>query len=185
MSVKDLVLVALFAALIAVLGVFPAITIPLISVPITAQTFGVMLAGSVLGARRGGLAVGVFLVLVAIGLPLLAGGRGGLGIFAGPTAGFLVGWLPAAILIGALTEKFWDRYGFLSGFGINVLGGIAVIYVLGIAWLVAGAGVPLDKALYGSMAFIPGDIIKAAAAAFVSVALKRYRQHPVALARAG
>ena len=153
--------------------------------PITAQTLGVMLAGSVLGARRGGLAVLVFILLIAIGLPLLAGGRGGIGVFTSPTAGFLVGWLPAAVLIGALTERYWSTYGFAAAFGFNILGGIVVIYALGLAWLILGAQVPADKAFLGSMAFVPGDIVKALAAAVVSIALKRYRQHPVGQASGG
>ena len=81
MKTRDLAYIALFAAIIAVLGTLPAINIG--PVPITAQTLGVMLAGSVLGARRGFLAVLLFLVLVAIGLPLLSSGAGGLSVFAG------------------------------------------------------------------------------------------------------
>ena len=73
--------------------------------PITAQTLGVMLAGSVLGARRGALAVLTFLVLAAVGLPLLAGGRGGLAVFAGPSVGFLLGWVLGAWVVGWLVER--------------------------------------------------------------------------------
>jgi len=85
---KDLAYIALFAAITAVLGLVPAIQVG--PVPITAQTLGVMLAGSILGARRGFLSQLLFLVLVAIGLPLLASGTGGLAVFAGPTAGYLI-----------------------------------------------------------------------------------------------
>ena len=70
--------VALFAALVAVLGLVPQIALPG-GVPVTAQSLGIMLCGTVLGARRGALAVGLFLLLVALGLPILTGGRGGLG----------------------------------------------------------------------------------------------------------
>lgn len=73
---RNIVLIALFAALIAVLGLIPKITL-MSGVPITAQSLGVMLCGTVLGARRGALAVLLFLLLVALGLPLLAGGRAG------------------------------------------------------------------------------------------------------------
>lgn len=183
MTIKDLVLVALFAALIVVLGLVPAFTVPVILVPITAQTLGVMLAGSVLGAKRAGLVILVIFALVAVGLPILAGGRGGLGIFAGPTAGFLVGWLPGAILIGLMTERFWSRYSLAFGILANVVGGILAIYALGIAWLVVGASVPLDKALVGSAAFIPGDLIKVIVASLVAVTLRRYHQHPLGQGR--
>ena len=85
---RNLTLVALFAALIAALALIPKFSLGF-GVPITAQTLGVMLCGTVLGAKRGTLAVLLFLVLVAIGLPLLAGGRGGLGSFMLPSSGFL------------------------------------------------------------------------------------------------
>lgn len=183
MSTKDLVLVALFAALIAVLGIIPAFAIPVIAVPVTAQTLGVMLAGSVLGARRGGLAVLVFLALVAVGLPLLAGGRGGIGVFAGPSAGFLVSWPFAAFVIGLLTERVWPRYNFLFALVINLVGGIVLVYALGIGWLIAGAGFDPEKAILGSAAFLPGDAIKAVLASLVSVALGKYHQHPIGQAR--
>ena len=105
MTTRDLVLIALFAAITAVLGLFPALTLPITGVPVTAQTLGVMLAGSILGARRGGLTLVVFLVLVAVGLPLLAGGRGGAAVLFGVTAGFLFSWPVAAFVIGWLDGK--------------------------------------------------------------------------------
>ena len=80
---KDLARIALFAALIAILGTIPAITLGF-GVPITAQSLGVMLAGAVLGSRNGGLAVLLLVFGVALGLPLLSGGRGGLWVFASP-----------------------------------------------------------------------------------------------------
>ena len=80
MSTKDIVYIALFAAVMAVLGLFPPITLPISGVPVTAQSLGPMLAGAILGARRGGLSILLFVALVALGLPLLSGGRGGFGI---------------------------------------------------------------------------------------------------------
>ena len=179
MTTRDLVLIALFAAITAVLGLFPALTLPITGVPVTAQTLGVMLAGSILGARRGGLALVVFLVLVAVGLPLLAGGRGGAAVFSGVTAGFLFSWPVAAFVIGWLTEKAWSRYTLVHAAAINIFGGILIIYAGGIAWMVTVADIPIGKALYGSLPFIPGDILKVTAAATTTVALKRYQQHPL------
>ncbi len=104
MQTTTLVRICLFAAIIAVLGLLPAI--PLAGgVPITAQTLGVMLAGVILGGRQGALAVLLFLFVVALGAPLLAGGRGGLGVFFGPSVGFLIGWIPAAYVRGALMDR--------------------------------------------------------------------------------
>ncbi|WP_062212079.1 biotin transporter BioY [Aureimonas sp. AU12] len=174
MSTRDIVLIALFAALMAVLGAFPPLMIPAIAIPITAQSLGPMLMGGVLGARRGGLAMLLFLVLVAIGLPLLSGGRGGLAPFVGPWSGFIYGWVAAAVVIGWLTERFWTRLNFVSAFAITVFGGIGIIYLIGVPWYAAMSGTPLLPAFAASaLAFVPGDLIKAGVAAAVIVAVKR------------
>ncbi|PID61918.1 MAG: biotin transporter BioY [Gammaproteobacteria bacterium] len=161
MNTRDIVLTALFAAIVAVLGVFPPITVPGLGVPITAQTLGVMLAGGILGAKRGALSLVLFLVLVAVGLPLLAGGRGGLGVFAGPTAGFLFGWVVAAFAIGWMIESFGRELNPVKVFTACILGGIVLLYAIGIPWVAVVAGIPFMQALTGSVAFIPGDILKA------------------------
>ncbi|MFY0527677.1 biotin transporter BioY [Archangium gephyra] len=173
MKTRDLVHVALFAALVAALGLLPPLTLPFIPVPITAQTLGVMLAGSILGARKAFLSLLLFHVLVAAGLPLLAGGKGGLAVYVGPTGGFFVGFLPAAFLIGWLTERAWTRLSVPLAFAINVLGGICVLYAVGIPWLAVAAKLPLAKAALGSLTFVPGDCVKAAIAASAAVTLKR------------
>ncbi|QRK10512.1 biotin transporter BioY [Archangium violaceum] len=173
MKTRDLVHVALFAAILAVLGVMPPIALPFIPVPISVQTLGVMLAGSSLGARKAGLSMLLFHVLVAAGLPLLAGGRGGLAVYAGPTGGFFVGFLPGAFLVGWLTERAWTRLSVPLAFAINLLGGAFVLYALGIPWLAVAAKLPLAKAALGSLAFLPGDCVKAAIAASTAVTLKR------------
>jgi len=100
---RNVVYIALFAALIAALGLLPTFFLAS-GIPITAQSLGVMLCGTILGAKRGALAVVLFLVLVAVGLPLLAGGRGGLGVFTTPWAGFLFGF-PIAAFLRALSLK--------------------------------------------------------------------------------
>jgi biotin transport system substrate-specific component len=172
-STRDIVYIALFAAIVAALGVFPPIVLPLIGVPITAQSLGVMLAGSVLGAKRGGLAIVLFLVLLAVGMPILAGGRGGFGVLLGPSGGFLFGWPIAAFVIGWMIERSWSRLDVWRGFGINVLGGIVVMYLCGIPWIAVVAETSLWQAFIGVMGFLPGDVIKAAVAAFVAVTVKR------------
>lgn len=171
MTTKDIVLMALFAALTAALGLFPSITIPMIAVPITAQTLGPMLAGSILGARRGGLSIVLFVVLVLAGLPLLAGGRGGLAVLFGPTAGFLLAWPFAAALIGWLHER--TPPGFAVSILANVAGGIVLIYAVGIPWLSVAANLPLAKAAIGSAAFIPGDVVKVLLAAVIADTVRR------------
>ena len=167
-SSRDLALVATFAGVVAALGLVPAFTTPLSTVPITAQSLGVMLAGAVLGARRGALSLLLFLALVAVGLPLLAGGRGGLGVFVGPSAGFLLGYPVAAFVVGWLTERGGAPYRAAWGFVANVLGGIVVLYVLGIAGIALAAHVSVQSAATGSLVFVPGDLAKAVVAALVA-----------------
>lgn len=173
MNTRDVVLIALFAAITAGLALFPPITLPVVGVPITAQSLGVMLAGGVLGARRGFLAIVLFLVLVAIGLPLLAGGRGGLGVFAGATAGYLFGWAIAAFVIGFLIERFWGNLTYVTALVACLIGGVVVLYAIGIPWSAQVAGIPLSTAFTGSMPFVPGDIVKALIAAGVIMVVKR------------
>lgn len=173
MSTRDIVLVALFAALMAALGAFPPLMIPAIAVPITAQSMGPMLAGGILGAKRGALAMLLFVLLVAVGLPLLSGGRGGLAVFAGPTAGFIFGWIAAAAVTGYLVERFWRGLNFVTAFFAATVGGIVVLYGIGIPWISLVGGVPLATAATGSAAFIPGDLIKAGLAAAAVLMVKR------------
>jgi biotin transport system substrate-specific component len=165
---RDLALIAIFAGIVAALGIVPAVTPPGFSVPITAQSLGAMLAGAVIGARRGSLSVLLLLVLVAIGLPLLAGGRGGLGVFAGPSVGFLVGWPVAAFVIGWITERGGPAYKLHWGVVANLVGGIVVLYALGIAGMTAVLGISVPAAAVACWIFIPGDIAKAVIAALVA-----------------
>lgn len=177
-STRDLVHIVSFAALIAALGLLPPIPVPIIPVPVTAQTVGVMLAGGILGARRGMMAVGLFLLAVVIGLPLLAGGRGGLGMLVAPGGGFLLGWIFGAGVIGALTP----RQGSIELFrqiAVFAAGGIGAIYVVGIPWMAAAANLSIGQAAIASLAFVPGDIVKAA---FAAVALKTVRRAMPAIA---
>ena len=170
MKTRDLVLVSLFAAIIVALGLMPPLTLGFIPVPITLQSMGVMLAGVILGAKRGALAPLLVILLVVIGLPVLSGGRGGLAVFAGPTVGFLLGWVPGAFVAGLIAERFSrtdvtalvQTAGF---FAAAVAGGIIVVNLCGILWLGLGAGLGLSKAFFGSLAFVPGDLLKAVVAA--------------------
>jgi biotin transport system substrate-specific component len=173
LETRDIVHCALFAAVVAALGLLPPIPLGFIPVPITAQTLGVMLAGTMLGARRGGLALGLFLLLVAAGLPLLAGGRGGFGVFLGPTGGFALGFPLGAFVIGWLVERLPRSGNVATLFFACVVGGIGAVYLLGVPWLVLVGGLPVEKAVGGSLAFIPGDLIKAGIAAFVTAAVRR------------
>ena len=168
LSSRDLSLVAIFAGVIAALGLVPAVSPFGGAVPITAQSMGIMLAGAILGARRGALSVLLFLALVAIGLPLLSGGRGGLGVFAGPSVGYLVGFPVAAFLVGLLTERIGRPYRLHLGVMANILGGVLALNVLGIIGMAAVLGVSLVKATTLAAVFMPGDVVKAVLTAVVA-----------------
>lgn len=176
LTTKDLVRVALFAALIAALGLIPKFDLPFTAgVPITAQTLGVMLAGLILGPRNGPLAVLLFLFVVALGAPVLSGGRGGLGVFFGPTIGFLIGWVAGAWACGFIFQRLmvWmpERI-FLCATVACWLGGIFVIYAFGIPGISLRTALTLEKAFMASVIFLPGDIVKSLIAAWVLTRLK-------------
>lgn len=170
---RNLTHIALFAALIAVLGLIPKIDLAA-GVPITAQSLGIMLCGTVLGARRGALAVVLFLALVAAGLPLLAGGRGGLGVFASPSVGYLIGFPVAAFVTGWLMERSTLPVGLAAG-AAAVIGGIGVLYVFGIIGMSVMLSKTLPEAAFLGMAFLPGDVVKAVIAGLVTQSLARMR----------
>jgi biotin transport system substrate-specific component len=166
---QSLSLVALFAALMAVMGLIPKIDLPF-GVPITLQSLGVMLAGCLLGARRGFQSMALFLLAVALGLPLLAGGRGGLGVFMAPSAGYLIGYAFAAGITGALMARLPAQTPLraaLSALVAAALGGLVFLHALGIAGLMALAKMPLQQALLVDLAFVPGDLLKCVLCAIV------------------
>ncbi len=171
---RNITLIALFAALIAALGLVPKFDLAS-GVPITAQSMGFMLAGAVLGAKRGALAALLFLGLVALGLPLLAGGRGGLGVFAGPTVGFLIGFPVAAYVTGLFAQGWAEKGGFILPALASIIGGVIVLYVFGILGfaLVTGKGIGASTAIMA--VFIPGDLIKAVLAGLITQALRKAR----------
>lgn len=180
-STTDTVHVAVIAALIAALGLVPPITLGVVPVPITLQTLGVMLAGALLGPWRGFLACFVVVVLGFAGLPIFAGGAGGLGVLASPSGGYIVGWAPGALIIGLLVkylalrpQTLWLRYLLVAI--SSVIGGVGVIYAFGIPWTSVAGGISLKASLIGSGAFIPGDSAKAVITALVAVTIhRRYR----------
>ncbi|TDW31126.1 biotin transporter BioY [Cryobacterium psychrophilum] len=177
LSARDLAQIAIFAALIAALGLPGALSIGAIAVPITFQTLGVMLAGAVLGARKGFFAVLLFLVLTLAGLPLLSGGRGGLAAFTiSPSAGYLYGWLLGVVVIGYLTGRLLPRYRLWKALGATALGGIVAVYLLGIPVLALNLGLPLWVAAANNVAFLPGDILKVVIT--VLVARQVHRAYP-------
>ena len=139
-----------------------AIPVPWSPVPITGQTFAVLLSGAVLGARRAFLAQALYLIEGAIGLPVFAGGAAGIAKFAGPTGGYLAAFPLAAFVVGVLAEHGWDRR-FFTMLAAMLLGSV-VIFALGIA--VLSRFVPGESLLAaGLWPFVPGDLVKSTLAA--------------------
>lgn len=173
LSSRDLALVASFAALIFVLGLPGGIPIFGNAVPVTLQTLGVMLAGSILGWKRGALSVIVLLVLVLAGLPLHLGKPGGPAVFATPAAGYLIGWVLGAAVIGWLVERRLPAYPLWWGGLANVVGGIGVVYLVGVPVQAAVMGTSVWVAATLSLGFLPGDAIKVVIATAVASAVHR------------
>jgi len=144
---------SIFLALLAQL----AIPLPFTGVPITGQTFGVLLIGALLGSRRGPLTILAYLSEGVAGLPVFAGGLAGPAVFAGPTGGYLLGFAFAAFLTGLLAEHGWDRK--VGSTFIMMLIGTTVIFLCGALWL--GFLVPWHQVItLGVLPFLPGALIK-------------------------
>ena len=169
---RNITHIALFAALIAVLGLVPKIDL-ISGVPITAQSLGVMLCGTVLGAKRGALAVLLFLT-VSMALPLLAGGRTTLVALNSPTLGYIIGFPLAAFTAGLLVERLRIAI-FPAAFIGAVLGGIGVMHVCGIIGMSVMLGKTLPEAAMLALPFLAGDLLKAGLAAAVTQSMARLR----------
>ncbi len=132
-------------------------------VPITGQTFAVLMLGALLGSRRGSLCVLTYILEGAVGLPVFAHGRAGFAVLISPTGGYLIGFVAAACIVGLLAERGWDRR-----FGTTILAmllGNVVIYAFGLLWLSLLMGINRDVLAVGLYSFILGDIIKTVLAA--------------------
>ncbi|MGD8191981.1 biotin transporter BioY [Brevibacillus ginsengisoli] len=172
MTTRNLVMAALMIALTTVLGMLK-ISFPFFNeISITGQTLGVMLAGALLGARLGGLSMGAFVILVAVGAPLLSGFTGGIGVFATARGGWVLSWPIAAYAIGYLVERNYYTLRTWKAFLITLFGGIIVIYAIGMPYQAALTNIPLSVVMVKSLMFIPGDLIKAFVAAYLAVRMR-------------
>ncbi len=148
-----IVIGSLFVALLAQVS----IPLPFTPVPITGQTFAVLLVGAVLGSKRGAASLILYTIEGVAGLPVFAGGLSGLARLFGPTGGYLLGFIAAAYVVGLLAERGLDRSWRTSLLPFAV--GTLIIYLCGVTWLAAFIG--FDKALVGGLyPFIVGDLIK-------------------------
>lgn len=169
----DLSLIAVFAALTAVFSILPGIPLGA-GVPITLQTLAVILTGILLGPGRGGAAVGLFLLAGLAGLPVFSGFRGGLGVLAGPSAGYLLSFPVAAFVAGLLAGvvlRRARRARFVFLFAAGLVTSFLVVHPAGIAGLMINADLPFPAALAADMAFWPGDVVKNLLAGAVAVSV--------------
>ena len=166
-QLRKLVMASLLASLTAV-GAY--IHIPIGPVPIVLQNLFVLLAGLLLGARWGLTSIAVYVLVGACGAPVFAGGKGGLATLAGPTGGYLMGYILAALVVG------WIACGRQKGMILDILAvvsGSLLVYALGVPWLKWVTAWPWEKALMlGMLPFVPGDAVKAAAAVMLARTLR-------------
>lgn len=155
MEINKMIKAALMTALTAV-GAYLIIPLPFSPVPITLQTFFVLLSGRLLGKKYGPLSQIVYLILGAAGLPIFSGGRGGLGVLAGPTGGFLISFAAAAWIASIKTESKKKNF-------FIYLAALACIYLVGSTYFIFVTGTPALAAINMTVIpFIPGDLFKVA-----------------------
>ncbi|MBM7050585.1 biotin transporter BioY [Rothia sp. ZJ1223] len=173
----SIALVAVFAALIAACALLPAIPIGPVGVPITLQTLGVYIAMLVLGPRRGAAACTLYLIAGFIGLPVFARGGSGVGVLAGPSAGYLLSYPVAAAVAGLVGYMLIRKYrahlaGFFGQFAATCIA-LLIITGMGIVGMMVNAHLTLGAAFSAAIIYIPGDLIKGVLAALVAVAVHR------------
>jgi biotin transport system substrate-specific component len=165
LQIRDMLYAAIFASLIAVLG-YLIIPLPFSPVPITGQTLAVMLAGCVLTPLQAGLGVITFIFMGAIGIPVFSGGTAGIGVILGTKGGYLLGFLIASIVISLIRGKSNSIPRMIFA---CIIGGIIIVYILGVPWLSYITGMGINKAFtVGALPFLPGDLIKAIVAGFIA-----------------
>ncbi len=171
-KLRQTVLASLMAALAAV-GSY--IVIPIGPVPIVLTNLFVFLAGLLMGSRWGLASMGVYLLVGAIGIPVFAGGRGGLAHFLGPTGGYLFGYALAAWVTGFISER---KRGFLFWEIFAVFFGLLAVYVLGVPWLRWVTHFSWEKTfIVGMIPFLPGDVLKASVALILARSLRPMMSH--------
>lgn len=166
---KYIILSGLFAAIMALLAQI-TIPLPFSPVPITGQTFGVFLAGAILGGRWGAISMLTYIFIGAAGFPVFSFAQGGLHMLLGPSGGYIWGFIPGSYLLGIFIQKRESYFSMLTGMIIC----IGVIHSLGALQLAIIAGLNLSQAIMlGIIPFLPMDILKAVAAAGFSLAVRR------------
>ncbi len=169
-KLKDYLYASMFAALISILA-FLSIPLP-VGLPITGQTLGVMLAGSILKPKQVILSITTYLLLGVIGLPVFSGGTSGLEALSGKGGGYLIGFLVGATVISLIKGSSNSLFRICIS---NLIGGIIVIHVIGSFWLSIVTGITYKQAfMLGSLPFIAGDLIKLICATFTAHSVNKH-----------
>jgi biotin transport system substrate-specific component len=159
----DIVLMGLGALLVALFSQV-VIPLPFTPVPVTGQTLAVLLVGALLGSRRGAGSLLMYLASGVMGLPVFSSGMAGLARLAGPTGGYLLGFVAAAFVVGMLCERWVARHP--AALLPTLIVGSLVIYLFGVSWLAVYVGIENSLAM-GLLPFIPGDLVKLALVAVI------------------
>ncbi|MBP2644351.1 MAG: BioY protein [Firmicutes bacterium] len=169
----DFIYAALFAALTVVLG-FVSIPLPFSPIPVSGQSLGIMLAGSILTTRQAVLSVLTFILIGAIGLPVFSGFAGGLSVVIGPRGGYYLGFLIGVATIALLKGK--NNNAWRLAFA-NCVGGIIFVYLFGVLWLSFITNIGIKEAfMVGALPFLPGDLFKIFAATIIGIILNKRLQ---------
>lgn len=188
-TVRNMAFIAVMAALICVAGPF-AVPMPGL-VPISLATFAVYLAGGILGWKKGTIAVLIYVLLGAVGLPVFSGGAGGFAKLFGVTGGYIFGYIPCALLTGLFVDLFFksgimksvaEKKGFGKVLGwigavwavpVGMILGTLICYVFGTAWFMIATGTAFEAAMTACVIpFLPGDAIKIVCASVITIALR-------------
>lgn len=171
LKLKDMMYCSIFAALIGVLA-YVVIPLPFSPVLVTGQTLAIMLAGLMLGPIQSFVSVLVFILIGIAGIPVFSGGRAGIGVLAGASGGYIIGFLVGAVIISLLSRK--TKSNWRLG-GSAIIGGIIVVYLFGVPWMSFVTGMGMKEALIaGVLPFIPGDLVKVVAATLLAKSLNSH-----------
>ena len=168
MKTRDIVLIGVFAAMICVFAPF---SVPVGPIPISLASFAVYIA-SVLGAKKGCAAVGIYILIGALGLPVFSGFSGGISKIAGLTGGYIIGYMFCALLSGIIIERAGNKK---SAYPMAFIIGTAVLYAFGTAWFMIQSGNGLYESLLACVIpFLIGDAVKIAAASVIVYRMRSY-----------
>lgn len=167
-AILHMTVIGIFAAFMCITAPW---TVPVGPIPITLATFSIYLSSATIGWKRSGAAVAIYLLLGFVGLPVFSGFAGGIQRLIGATGGYLIGYIPMAVITGAFVDKFKKTW----AFPIGMIAGTAVLYTFGTAWYCIMSGVGIIPAMMGCVVpFLAGDAIKIAAATALAAKLRPF-----------